>query len=117
MFATCAWVQDAEEAAGNSEALDRDLTAENLDRGLACIGRINRRLVLPIDGNALEFRLYQNILPTGPVHRNDIPRFQATEFRPTAAPVLQSTFTVAARVCVTAVSPRARKAMLVTILT
>jgi hypothetical protein len=73
--------RDPELSSSDDQALDRDLTPEDLDSGLTCIRSVNCGLALPIDGDAIEFRLYQDVLPTSPLHQDDIRRFQARQGR------------------------------------
>ena len=68
--------RDTEGAPGHGEAFDRHFTALDLDRRPTCIRRLDRGLTLPIEGDALEFRLDQDILLTSTVHQNDIPGFK-----------------------------------------
>ena len=79
---------DAEGAPSHGEAFDRHLTAKDLDRRPTCIRRLDPGLALPIEGDALEFRLDQDILLTGTVHQNDIAGFESTQDRPYSASLI-----------------------------
>ena len=73
--------RDPELSTSDDQALDRDLAPEDLYSGLACIRGLNRGFALPIDRDAIKFRLYDDVLSTSPLHQDDIPRFQARQGR------------------------------------
>ena len=56
---------DSEETTSHGETLDGDFAAKNLHRGLACIESGNCGLALPIDGDPVDFRVYEDVLSTG----------------------------------------------------
>jgi len=56
---------DSEETTSHRETLDADFAAKNLHRGLACIESGNCGLALPIDGDPVDFRVYEDVLSTG----------------------------------------------------
>ena len=77
--------RDAEGATSHGETFDRDLTAKDLNRGLTSIRRLYRGLALPIEGDVLDLRLYEDVLLTGPLHQKDIAVFEALQDRPYSA--------------------------------
>jgi len=66
-------------AAGHGETLDCYLAAEHLDGGTACVWRIDRRLSLTIQRDALDLGLYQQILATSPSHQDNVTRFRGRQ--------------------------------------
>jgi len=71
--------RDPECATGHRETLDRDLAAEHLHGGATCIRRIDRRLPLTIERDALHLGRYQQILTTSPPHQDDVTRFHGRQ--------------------------------------
>ena len=71
--------RDPELSSNNDQTLNRDLTPEDLDSGLACIRGVDRRLALPVEGDVIESCLYQDVLPASPLYQEDIAGFQTRQ--------------------------------------
>ena len=73
---------NSEETTSHRETLDGDFAAKNLDRGLACIEPGDGGLALSIDGDPVDFRVYDDVLSTGALDEQHVSRYELSERRP-----------------------------------